>query len=501
MLSLNATTIWSMNGLFPTLKHNNIWDLHAKTCADDLCSKRLEGTLLIVGRDRTVSHLETDRTLMTYHNMMIASEHILLMALHQVSSLAPGHSKHDTAARQYLFSARLFCHFDPDFYQMYVRFYSTQQIASNKSSLNSQMDRSDFEEAIRILENTTEFVNLIKNYQNHLIANISILVLQTTQHNTDTLFSSLQVSKWRSASFRDRTLTVSLLSVILLVSVIIVLLVVHATHTIQTYANTLVRRTVQLRTEKRKSDCLLSQMLPLPVIRQLKQHKQVVAENFESVTVYFSDIVGFTRISAKSSPMEVVNMLNNLYRLFDSRIQKYDVYKVETIGDSYMVVSGLPQKYGNKHAAEVATMSLDLLFSLEHFRIPHRPHESLEVRVGLNTGPCVAGIVGTTMPRYCLFGDTVNTASRMESTGEAMKIHMTSETKDYLELEGGFYMELRGQMEIKGKGIMNTYWLTGKEGGVGSSTEIEFTEDCTYIPEFLQIIGTPTPQDEELLPP
>ncbi|KAG8282199.1 hypothetical protein J6590_041599 [Homalodisca vitripennis] len=441
MLSLNATTILSMNGLFPTFKHNNIWDLHAKTCADDLCSKRLEGTLLIVGRDRTASHLEPDRgsenhtdvsnssiltginsvilermselirsnsgttqvwrTLMTYHNMMIASEHILLMALHQVSSLAPGHSKHDTAARQYLFSARLFCHFDPDFYQMYVRFYSTQQIASNKSSLNSQMDRSDFEEAIRILENTTEFVNLIKNYQNHLIANIS-----------------LQVSKWRSASFRDRTLTVSLLSVILLVSVIIVLLVVHATHTIQTYANTLVRRTVQLRTEKRKSDCLLSQMLPLPVIRQLKQHKQVVAENFESVTVYFSDIVGFTRISAKSSPMEVVNMLNNLYRLFDSRIQKYDVYKVETIGDSYMVVSGLPQKNGNKHAAEVATMSLDLLFSLEHFRIPHRPHESLEVRVGLNTGPCVAGIVGTTMPRYCLFGDTVNTASRMESTGE-----------------------------------------------------------------------------------
>lgn len=159
-------------------------------------------------------------------------------------------------------------------------------------------------------------------------------------------------------------------------------------------------------------------MLPPAVVRQLKQQRQVPAETFESVTIFFSDIVGFTYISAVSSAMEVVTMLNTLYRLFDTIILKYDVYKVETIGDAYMVVSGLPQRNGDKHAGEIAMMSLDLLCGISGFIIPHMKNRTLEIRVGVNTGPCVAGVVGTTMPRYCLFGDTINTASRMESTGE-----------------------------------------------------------------------------------
>ncbi|KAJ4430762.1 hypothetical protein ANN_19353 [Periplaneta americana] len=152
---------------------------------------------------------------------------------------------------------------------------------------------------------------------------------------------------------------------------------------------------------------------------------EVPAEYYASVTVYFSDIVGFTEIAAISTPLEVVTFLNSIYKMFDARIECYDVYKVETIGDSYMVASGLPvkngelKKTGEKHVTEIATMALDLLAGSVVFKIPHRPNERLQIRSGVHTGPVVAGIVGTKMPRYCLFGDTVNTASRMESTGEA----------------------------------------------------------------------------------
>uniref|UniRef100_A0A8C5X7D9 Guanylate cyclase domain-containing protein n=1 Tax=Malurus cyaneus samueli TaxID=2593467 RepID=A0A8C5X7D9_9PASS len=114
--------------------------------------------------------------------------------------------------------------------------------------------------------------------------------------------------------------------------------------------------------------------------------------------------------------MQVVEMLNNLYVCFDTRIESYDVYKVETIGDAYMVVSGLPERNGTKHAHEIAKMSLDLVAAVRQVLIPHMPTGRLELRAGIHTGPCVAGVVGYKMPRYCLFGDTVNTASRMEST-------------------------------------------------------------------------------------
>ncbi|XP_062562258.1 uncharacterized protein LOC134225844 isoform X2 [Armigeres subalbatus] len=288
-----------------------------------------------------------------------------------------------------------------------------------------------------------------------------------------------------------QSISIILVLLIVVVSPILVILVRNATDTIQDFSKELITRTLELRCEKSKSDRLLYQMLPPAVVRQLKQQRQVPAETFESVTIFFSDIVGFTYISAVSTAMEVVTMLNTLYRLFDTIILKYDVYKVETIGDAYMVVSGLPQRNGDKHAGEIAMMSLDLLCGIAGFIIPHMKNRTLEIRVGVNTGPCVAGVVGTTMPRYCLFGDTINTASRMESTGEPMKIHLSENTKAILDKLGGFKIKRRGTIEVKGKGSMETFWLVGHTAyeHLSPDTVIPiYKPEVVTEPDFLQII-------------
>ncbi|XP_067169495.1 atrial natriuretic peptide receptor 1 isoform X1 [Apteryx mantelli] len=234
------------------------------------------------------------------------------------------------------------------------------------------------------------------------------------------------------------------------------------------YANNLEElveeRTQAYLEEKRKAEALLYQILPHSVAEQLKRGETVQAEAFESVTIYFSDIVGFTALSAESTPMQVVTLLNDLYTCFDAIIDNFDVYKVETIGDAYMVVSGLPVRNGKLHAREVARMSLALLDAVRSFKIRHRPQQQLKLRIGVHTGPVCAGVVGLKMPRYCLFGDTVNTASRMESNGEALKIHISAVTKAVLEEFGCFELELRGDVEMKGKGKVRTYWLLGERG-------------------------------------
>ncbi|XP_070186172.1 guanylate cyclase 32E-like [Littorina saxatilis] len=225
-------------------------------------------------------------------------------------------------------------------------------------------------------------------------------------------------------------------------------------------------RTLQLVEEKKKVETLLLRMLPTTVAETLKRGESVIPEAFDSVTIYFSDICGFTKLSAESTPMQVVDMLNDLYTAFDSIVRHYDVYKVETIGDAYMVVSGLPLRNGDLHAGEVASMSLDLLTAIKTFRIRHKPKETLKLRIGIHSGPCVAGVVGLTMPRYTLFGDTVNTASRMETNGEALKVHCSSECRAILEKLGGYTLDERGLVSMKGKGEVLTYWLTGEDPDV-----------------------------------
>ncbi|XP_051244758.1 guanylyl cyclase C [Dicentrarchus labrax] len=239
---------------------------------------------------------------------------------------------------------------------------------------------------------------------------------------------------------------------------------------LQMYSRTLERlveeRTSLYKAERDRADRLNFMLLPGPVVRSLKETGRVKPELFEEVTIYFSDIVGFTTLCHYSTPMEVVDMLNDIYKNFDSILDHHDVYKVETIGDAYMVASGLPKRNGDRHAVDIALMALDMLAFVGTFELLHLPGIPLWIRIGVHSGPCAAGVVGNKMPRYCLFGDTVNTASRMESTGLPLRIHVSQSTISILQrTDCKFEYEKRGETYLKGKGKEMTYWLTGVTGG------------------------------------
>ncbi|XP_060812514.1 soluble guanylate cyclase 88E [Bombus pascuorum] len=226
--------------------------------------------------------------------------------------------------------------------------------------------------------------------------------------------------------------------------------------------------------EMKRTDELLYQMIPKQVADRLRNGESPIdtCEMFDSVSILFSDVVTFTEICSRITPMEVVSMLNAMYSLFDTLTERNRVYKVETIGDAYMVVSGAPVKE-NDHADRVCDMALDMVEAITDLK-DRSTGLHLQIRVGIHSGAVVAGIVGLKMPRYCLFGDSVNTASRMEATSQAMQIHISESTRELL--SPSYKVKERGEIEVKGKGTMKTYWLEKREHRSSSTKGITIQE-------------------------
>jgi adenylate cyclase len=209
--------------------------------------------------------------------------------------------------------------------------------------------------------------------------------------------------------------------------------------------------------QQEKAERLLKNILPEDIVCQLKDNHQTIANSFAEVTILFADIVGFTQISAQITPDQLVSLLNNIFSEFDLLTDQLGLEKIKTIGDAYMVVGGLPIPR-NDHAEAIADFALEMQKIIGKFY--QATGEALEIRIGINTGPAVAGVIGLRKFVYDLWGDAVNTASRMESSGLPGKIQVSAQT--YEKLKGKYYLEKRGLIEVKGKGTMETFWLINK---------------------------------------
>jgi class 3 adenylate cyclase len=202
---------------------------------------------------------------------------------------------------------------------------------------------------------------------------------------------------------------------------------------------------------------LLLNILPEPIARRLRQGERVIADRFDDVTLLFADIVGFTQLSSGLPAAELVEILNDVFSAFDGLVARYGLEKIKTIGDAYMVVGGLPERMED-HTGRVADMALELRGEIE--RLSSGSHSDIRFRVGMSVGPVVAGVIGVTKFIYDVWGDTVNTASRMESHGLPDRIHVTKGV--YARLRDRYLFEPRGMIEVKGKGPMETYFLVGR---------------------------------------
>ncbi|MGH9270228.1 MAG: adenylate/guanylate cyclase domain-containing protein [Ilumatobacteraceae bacterium] len=231
-----------------------------------------------------------------------------------------------------------------------------------------------------------------------------------------------------------------------------------------------------LREEQARAENLLLNVLPRSIADQLKAQTQPIADHFNSASILFADVVDFTPLAERLPAVEVVGVLDHLFSHFDALAERYELEKIKTIGDCYMVAAGVPTSRPD-HAQALAHMALDMQAAMG--AVDELGHLGLKLRVGINSGAVVAGVIGRKRFLYDLWGDAVNTASRMESHGTAGRIQVTAATKELLEEE--FVVESRGSIPIKGKGVMEAWYLVGRR----SSPETQPSAQPERQPEAL----------------
>lgn len=212
-----------------------------------------------------------------------------------------------------------------------------------------------------------------------------------------------------------------------------------------------------LQVEREKSEQLLLNVLPQPIAEELKQNPSAIAYRFEAATILFADIVNFTQLSSSVEPTELVDLLNQIFSTFDQLAEKHGLEKIKTIGDAYMVVGGLPNPRDD-HMDAIAEMALDMQAAIAQFQ--RNDGRFFALRIGIDSGPVVAGVIGIKKFSYDLWGDAVNVASRMESQGVGGRIQVTSNV--YEHLKHRYRFNERGEIIVKGKGLMITHWLLGR---------------------------------------
>jgi adenylate cyclase len=224
-----------------------------------------------------------------------------------------------------------------------------------------------------------------------------------------------------------------------------------------TNAKVLDRLMAELEAERARSHSLLLNVLPQPIIDRLNAGEEMIADRYEDVAVVFSDFVGFTEISSRLPVSKLVTELNQLFSRFDAACEELGVEKIKTIGDAYMAAAGLPGSEGAEHAAAAANLALAMRSAVKE------AGERWHIRIGIHAGPVIAGVIGTRKFVYDLWGDTVNVASRLESTSLPGRIHVSEAVAGAL--GSGYTVEPRGVVDLKGKGSTPTYFLLGRADG------------------------------------
>jgi len=237
----------------------------------------------------------------------------------------------------------------------------------------------------------------------------------------------------------------------------------------------------ELRHQRRETERLLLSILPQPIAERLKRNQgTTIADSFDDITVMFADVVNFTALSSRIPPADLVELLNQIFSAFDQLAAKYGVEKIKTLGDGYMAAAGLPV-YRPDHAEAIADLALGMQHTISQFHSDQT--EPFALRIGICTGPVVAGVIGTQRFIYDLWGDTVNLASRMQSQGASGEIQVTETT--YQRIHRKYELEERGRIDVKGRGEMMTYWLKGKkpnvfDGDFPMSDVPDETLDCDF---------------------